>query len=92
MQSAEQLAGNLNKAVGFNHFFTKKGKNPGTHKTKSRGPDFIQGTDDDQSIADFTQTPLPIVEANALPLDFLASAWRFSFRFFVAKIFITILT
>ncbi len=58
-QIANQTQADLDKQTRRDHFYSKKGTNPGTYKVKSRGMDEIRGTEDDVGIADFTRTPKP---------------------------------
>jgi hypothetical protein len=55
-----KLEKKLDKIVGHDHFYTKKGLNPGTWKLKNNGPDLIKGTNDDGTTADFTKNPKPL--------------------------------
>jgi len=50
----------LDKAVGFDYFYTKKGMHKGTYKVKGKGFDGKKGTKDDEGIVDYTKVPKPI--------------------------------
>lgn len=45
----------LDKAVGFDYYYMKGAEHKGTWKVKGRGSDLIKGTEDDESIADYTK-------------------------------------
>lgn len=49
----------LDREIGFNYYYVKKGINKGTWKVKSKGYDLKQGTEDDEGIVDYTLTPRP---------------------------------
>lgn len=52
--SAKILHKILDKKVGFNHYYVKPAKHKGTWKVKGAGNDGQQGTEDDESIADYS--------------------------------------
>lgn len=58
-KDAQQEQAELDKIVGFDYFYSKKGVNPGTWKVKSKGKDGKKGTPDDEGIVDYTKTPSP---------------------------------
>jgi hypothetical protein len=45
----------LDKNAGFDYYYSKPAEHEGTWKVKGRGNDNIKGTDDDESIADYTK-------------------------------------
>lgn len=53
-KSARILQKLLDKNVGFDYYFSKKGKHEGTWKVKGKGDDLKANTEDDISIADYT--------------------------------------
>lgn len=58
--SANLMDKKLDKVVGFDFHYVKKGRNPGTWKVKNRGSDFKKGTRDDGTTIDYTKTPKPV--------------------------------
>jgi len=58
-ESASIMEKKFDNIVGFDYYYVKKGKNPGTWKVKSRGVDLRKGTRDDVGILDYTKTPSP---------------------------------
>lgn len=58
--SAVEMEKNFDKLTRGDNFFVKKGKNPTTYKVKFKGRDLTKGTNDDETIVDFTRTPKPI--------------------------------
>ena len=59
-KSAQKAEKEFDSIVGFDYFFVKKGKNPGTWKVKGKGDDMIKNTKDDVGILDVTKTPKPM--------------------------------
>lgn len=57
-KDAKDTEKELDKAIGFDYYYYKKGKNKGTHKIKSKGYDLKEGTKDDKGIVDYTQMPV----------------------------------
>lgn len=57
--NANSIQKELDKAVGFDYYYSKKGLNPGTYKVKSKGYDMKKGTEDDESVVDYTLLPNP---------------------------------
>jgi hypothetical protein len=53
-KSAELLHKILDKKVGFDHFYVAPAKHKGTWKVKGAGNDGKKGTEDDESIADYS--------------------------------------
>ena len=49
----------LDKIMGFDYFYKKKGMNKSTWKVKNKGKDMKKGTQDDEGVVDYTQTPKP---------------------------------
>lgn len=49
----------LDRVVGRDYYYAKKGVNPGTWKVKGRGADGRKGTRDDEGVVDYTRTPKP---------------------------------
>jgi len=56
---AQQTERQLDKNWGSDQFFVKPAKHKGTWKIKDKGFDGIRGTDDDQTVADFSPIPKP---------------------------------
>ena len=56
---AQQTENQLDKNWGGDQFYVKPAKHRGTWKVKDKGWDGKQGTDDDQTVADFSPMPNP---------------------------------
>jgi hypothetical protein len=58
----------LDKNVGFDYYYMKPAEHKGTWKIKGRGNDNIKGTEDDESIADYTKPDkkIPFVLINGI--------------------------
>jgi len=49
----------FDRIVGFDYFYTKPAKHPGTWKVKGRGVDLRKGTRDDEETVDYSKYPRP---------------------------------
>jgi hypothetical protein len=54
-KSANLLQKMLDKLMGFDYYYKKEAEHKGTWKVKGRGIDMRKGTEDDESIADYTK-------------------------------------
>ena len=59
-KAASRTEKKLDKDIGFDYFYTKKGMNPGTWKVKGKGYDLKKENEDDEGIVDYTNMPKPI--------------------------------
>ena len=58
-KSAMEAEKQLDKQIGFDHFYAKPAMHPGTWKVKSKGIDLRKNTDDDLEIIDYSKHPRP---------------------------------
>lgn len=58
-KTANLVQKELDNLMGFDYYYTQEAMHKGTYKVKNVGQDLKKGTEDDESIADYTEMPKP---------------------------------